>query len=426
MAAVPLLDETNGSAAAPMIDSLAGFGAGRSDRALREIATERRPSRRLAIYAASAGFELAEELEHLCKRAVEPNVFFNPRFLAPAMPRLEDREVRLAVIRDGEQQSRLRLLMPFSIERPAIPLAAPILRTWASPFGPVGTPLLDRDDPAGVVEDFFSMLARPHLKMPRVIVLPELPLDGPVAGILRGVALAGNLPLVVTGKAERAYLRSELDGEAYLRETLSSHHLRGFGRMKRRLADQGLLVHRILRQPDEVRAGVEAFLQLESAGWKGRKGTAMAIDRYRAAFAREAVHGLAEQDLCRIHTLELDGRIVACVIVFIENGTAYTWKTAYDEALAAYSPGMLLMIEVTKSHLEDPNIALTDSCAVPDHKVMNRLWRERRPVGTLVIGLTQAADRATRQAAAQLHLYEETRHMARLIRQRVRKLIGRR
>ncbi len=39
--------------------------------------------------------------------------------------------------------------------------------------------------------------------------------------------------------------------------------------------------------------------------------TAMAIDRYRAAFAREAVHRLAEQDMCRIHALELDGSTYA-------------------------------------------------------------------------------------------------------------------
>ena len=151
----------------------------------------------------------------------------------------------------------------------------------------------------------------------------------------------------------------------------------------------------------------------------------MTIDRYRAAFAREAVHRLAEQDMCRIHSLTLDGRTIASLIVFVEAGHAYTWKTAYDETLAAYSPGTLLMIEVTKQHLDDPNIVMSDSCAVPDHPVMSRLWSERRPFGTFVIGLTPDADRATRQAASQLHLYRETRNFARLLRNRVRNLLGR-
>ena len=69
-----------------------------------------------------------------------------------------------------------------------MPLGVSIMRTWSSPFGPLGTPLVDRDDPAGVIEDFFDMLARPHLKLPKVLVLPEVRLDGPVASLFGVVA----------------------------------------------------------------------------------------------------------------------------------------------------------------------------------------------------------------------------------------------
>jgi hypothetical protein len=335
--------------------------------------------------------------------------------------------VRLAVIRDGDEyRNRLRLLVPFSVERPAIPLGVPVMRTWSSPFGPLGTPLVDRDDPVGVIEDFFSMLSRPHLKLPKVFVLPDMRLDGPVASLLTSFADSRGLTLVTTGKVERPVLESDADGEDYLKASLRAHHYREFRRLKRRLADQGKLEHIVARGPDEIRHAIESFLTLEAAGWKGRERTAMAIDRYRAAFAREAVHRLAEQDMCRIHLLTLDGRTIACLVVFVEAGVAHTWKTAYDEALATYSPGTLLMIEVTKQHLDDPNIVMTDSCAVPDHPVMSRLWSERKPMGTLVVGLTPDADRLARQAASQLHLYRETRNMARILRNRMRSLLKRR
>ena len=138
----------SGGPSGAMIAGLAGLAGKLGDPTHVELLESQRPSRRLAIYPASAGFDLVEELDYLCARTIEPNVFFNPRFLAPAMPRLEDREVRLAVIRDGDEyKSRLRLLVPFSVERPAVPLAVPIMRTWSSPFGPLGTPLVDRDDP---------------------------------------------------------------------------------------------------------------------------------------------------------------------------------------------------------------------------------------------------------------------------------------
>jgi hypothetical protein len=164
----------------------------------------------------------------------------------------------------------------------------------------------------------------------------------------------------------------------------------------------GSLEHHVARNAVDIRLGVEAFLSLEASGWKGRERTAMATDRYRAAFAREAVHRLAERDLCRIHTLTLDGKVIACLIVFIEAGIAYTWKTAYDEAYAAYSPGTLMMLDVTRYHLDDPNILGTDSCATADHPVMSRIWTERRPIGTMVVALTPDADRLARQAASQL------------------------
>lgn len=426
MAAVPLIEETSGGPAGTLMTGLAGVTPNAAELAEIELLASNRPERTLAVYPASAGFDLVEELDYLCNRTVEPNVFFNPRFLAPAMPRLEDKEVRLAVIRDGnEHRSRLRLLVPFSVERPGIPLAAPIMRTWASPFGPVGTPLVDRDDPIGVIEDFFAMLSRPHLKLPKVFALPDMRLDGPMASLMRALAEARNLPLVITGETQRPFLQSKLDGEAYLKQSLRSHHHREFRRLKRRLGETGTLQHEVARGPEEIRQAIENFLTLEASGWKGRERTAMAIDRFRAAFAREAVHRLAEQDMCRIHSLTLNGRTIASLIVFVEASHAYTWKTAYDETLASFSPGTLLMIEVTKQHLDDPNIVMTDSCAVPDHPVMSRLWMERRPVGTFVIGLTPDADKATRQAASQLHLYRETRNFARLLRNRVRNLFNR-
>ncbi|OQM76171.1 GNAT family N-acetyltransferase [Manganibacter manganicus] len=426
MVAVPIFEEVSGGGIGTMMSGLAGLPRDERERAQIELWAGDRPSRKLAIYPASAGFDLVEELDYLANRTVESNIFFNPRFLAPAMPRLENREVRLAVIRDGDDyRSRLRLLGPFSIERPAVPLGVPVMRSWANPFGPMGAPLIDRDDPLGVLEDFFTMLARPHLKLPRLFVVPDLRLDGPVAALLKTLSETRDLPLVVTGENSRPMLKSDLDGDIYLKNSLRAHHYREFRRLKRRLADHGKLEHETARGPEEVRYAIEDFLALEASGWKGRERTAMAVDRFRAAFAREAVHGLADLDMCRIHKLTLDGRTIACLIVFIEQGVAYTWKTAYDETLSAYSPGTLLMIEVTKQHLDDPNIIMTDSCAVPDHPVMSRLWSEHSPMGTFVIGIAPGTDRLTRQAATQIHLYRETRNMARILRNRVKDLVGR-
>ncbi|MBT9373156.1 GNAT family N-acetyltransferase [Rhizobium sp. CSW-27] len=385
-----------------------------------------RPGRTLSVYPAAMGYELQSELEFLSNRAMEPNIFFAARVLAPAMPRIEDRAVRLAILRDQKEASgRMRLLMPFSQERPGLALGAPIIRAWANPFGPLGTPLVDAEDAAETIDNLLEGLGRREAALPSVLVLPDLRLDGGFARMIRAVALSRNLPVMVSSRYQRPMLQSLLEGEAYLKQSISAHHLREMRRQWRRLGKAGPLTHAVARQPQEVRRRAEEFLALEAKGWKGRKRSALVSDRYRAAFAREAIGNLAEIDAVRIHTLDLDGRAIASLIVLLMGGEAYTWKTAYDDAYAGFSPGKLLMMKLTEWHLEDANITRTDSCAVPDHPVMSRFWMERESMGTLVIGLTDTADRDTRQVAAQLHLYQNTRSLARRLREKILGLRGR-
>ena len=427
MAAIPVFEEQTGGAAAAMVASLAGFDAEEPVLAQFEGIARTSPSRKLSVYAANAGFELSEELEFLAWRAAEPNIFFNPRFMAPAMPRLEDREIRFMVMRDAaDDRSRLRLLMPFSVERPGLGIGPEILRAWSSPFAPLGTPLVDRDDPVGVFEDMLDILGRKHLKMPEILVIPDIAARGPVASALRIAAIGRNLPVLATGKKERAILITGEEPDEYLKQAVTPPHLRGYNRLLRRLGELGDVTFGEWRDPADIRRRTEEFLALESQGWKGRKGTAMTIDRYRAAFTREALFNLAERDLCRIHTLDLNGKAIASLVVMRETGVAYTWKTAYDESFARFSPGALLMLDATKKLLDDPNIERADSLAVPDHPVMTRLWKERETMETLLIGLNPGSDRAIRQAASQIELYKKTQNVARLVRDRIKDMFGNR
>jgi hypothetical protein len=385
-----------------------------------------KPERMLSIYPSQAGYDLQDELDFLSNRAMEPNVFFTSRFLAPAMPRLEDREIRLAVIRDEtETRSRLRLLMPFSVERPGFAIGAPIIRAWSNHFGPLGTPLVDAENAGEVMDDFLEALGREEMRLPSVLVLPDIRLGGPFAQMARAIAMSRNLPVDVTGEQARPMLESLLDGETYLKASIKSSHMREMRRQWGHLEKLGRVSYEVARQPQDIRMRMEEFLLLEASGWKGKKRTAMLSDRLRAAFAREAVNNLAEIDAARIHTIDIDGKAIASMIVLLMNGDAYTWKTAFNEDFARYSPGKILTAQITDWHLDDANIVRTDSCAVPDHPIMSRLWQEREAMGTLLIGLKPNSDREVRQVGTQLHLYENTRSVAKKIRDKIMSL-GRR
>ncbi|TCL72627.1 GNAT family N-acetyltransferase [Rhizobium sp. BK251] len=420
----PIVTESTDSTANRMVHELASlsFEAPRAEVHIRVG----RPGRELCFYPGKLGYELQEELDFLSNRAMEPNVFFTGRFLAPAMPRLEDRQVKLALIRDDNgKRSRIRFLMPFSIEKPGFSVGPSIIRGWSNAFSPVGTPLIDSEEAAETIDNLFEALTSREARLPGVLVLPDMRLNGLFTQMTKAVALGRDLPLTVANPYARPMLQSTEEADAYLRRAISSNHMREMRRQWRLLEEKGTVAYSVARQPKEIRHRLEEFLALEARGWKGKNRSALVLDRYHAAFAREAITNLSEVDAVRIHTIDLDGKAIASMIVLMMGGDAYTWKTAYNEDYARYSPGKLLMAELTEWHLDDPNIDRSDSCAIPDHPIMSRFWREREEMGTLVIGLTPNGDRDVRQVAAQLHMYRSTRNMARLLRARILSLTGR-
>jgi hypothetical protein len=424
MVRVPPVTETTDGNANRMVHELASL---RFDGPQAEARIEiGRPGRELCLYPGRLGYELQDELDFLSNRAIEPNVFFTGRFLAPAMPRLEDRQVNFVLIRDQSgTRSRMRFLMPFSVDKPGFAVGPSIIRAWSNSFAPLGTPLVDAEDVAETLDNLFEGLTAGDLRLPPILVLPDLRLNGIFARMAKAVALSRNLPITVTNPFQRPMLQSEEDAVVYLRNAVSSSHMREMRRQWRLLEERGPVVYSVARQPRDIHMRFEEFLSLEAGGWKGKKRSALVTDRYHTAFAREAVSNLAAIDAVRIHTIDLAGKAIASIVVLMMGGEAYAWKTAYDEDFARYSPGKLLIGELTEWHLDDANIVRSDSCAVPDHPIMSRLWQEREEMGTLVIGLTQNGDRDVRQVAAQLHMYNSTRNMAKMLRAKIMSLAGR-
>lgn len=422
MSAKPLADELMASpSAAPAMALVdANDPAGLPDASISILRED--GVRRVSIYRPRAAFGLIDELDFLTRRAIDQNVFFSPQFLIPAMPRLDDRSVRLLVMRDeGIRRSRVRLLMPFSVERAGLFGGPTIMRAWTHPFGPLGTPLVDSDDPLQTLVSLLEVLKDNALGLPGLLVLPDLRLDGAFARTLMTAAEKLHLPMASANAFERASLDATVRTGAGA--ALSSRRRREVARQRRLLEAKGTLDFEIAREPTDVRHALEAFLVLEASGWKGRSRSALSMDRYRAAFTRESVNRLAEKDRTRIFTLRLDGVPVASLVAFVTGGEAFAWKMAYDETHAAASPGLLMMIEASDALIADPAVTRADSCAVPDHFLMNRLWKERLPIGSLVVGLDEKAGRRVDQAAEGLSRVRNTRNMARLMRERLRSML---
>ena len=383
-------------------------------------------SRRLSIYAPADAFALIDELKHLSRRAIEPNVFFDPTFLVPAMPRLDERQVRLMVMRDeGAAHSRLRLLMPYTRERTARLGGIDTIRAWSHPFGRLGVPPLDGDDPHGTLASFFAFLAEPERGLPDVLVLPDIRSDGAFAAVLAAVASEHGLPVAFANQTDRAAIDKSAGTQAAFLPPSSGRRRRELQRQWRLLEASGPVAFHVVREADAVRLAFEDFLALEASGWKGRQRSALVIDRFRAAFAREAVNGLAEEGRVRVYALSVGDRTVASLVVLLDGGDAFAWKMAYDEAFAKASPGQQVVAEATRALIADPAVKRADSCAMPDHFAMNRFWPNRTALATVVVGLRPGIEKKVARAAKSLDAAHRSRNFARLARQRVKGLISR-
>ncbi|MEN0001400.1 MAG: GNAT family N-acetyltransferase [Pseudomonadota bacterium] len=430
MAVIPVLEENvlvpAGVDLGTDIPSLAFEGDARSNPGLKT-------ARKLVVFPSEAGFDILSDIDQITDHAVEPNIFFSPRFAIPGLSRLDERDVRLLLLHDQfENEPTDRrvgdacFMMPFTVEKPGFQIGPDIVRAWSSPFGPYGLPLVERRGAGQIIDDLFSTLDQPGVQLPKIIVFPDIFMDSPVASIIRSTALSAGLPLATSKPRNRPWLDATIDADSYMDQALGSHHRRNLGRLWRRMEQLGPVTFEIARAPDQVRIEMEEFLLLENAGWKGRRRTSLASDRYRAAFAREAVNLLAERDRSRIFTLKIGGKVIASLIVFIEGGRAWTWKTAYEEGLREFSPGMQLMVRTTQTLLDDPNVTSADSCALPDHPMMSRIWKQSRPISTLVVGISSAKDRDVRQVAKQIDLYRSTRETAKNVADKVRGILQRR
>jgi CelD/BcsL family acetyltransferase involved in cellulose biosynthesis len=88
----------------------------------------------------------------------------------------------------------------------------------------------------------------------------------------------------------------------------------------------------------------EAF-RVEAANWKGREGSALALDPQVGTFYRRFAEAACERGWLRIGLLWIGEKAVAMQLAVEMNGSFWLFKMGYDEEFSKCSPGQLLMAE---------------------------------------------------------------------------------
>src|SRR5581483_9144212 len=231
-----------GKAAATMsnaADTASGPLARDSAALTRRTAAGRAEWRALTALAA-----LRQDWADLSSRAAEPNVFYDPAFALAAAPVFGNPGAVLVWSKDG----KLIGLFPARIER-RYGLTT-TLTGWTHPYAPFGAPLIDRDEAEAAIAAFLDHVET-NEKLPKLVLLPFIAMDGIITAALSRVLLRHGGAMEVFGTHQRALLAPTDERRTYLDRALAHKKLKELRRQRRRLLDKGQLKTLVARTPDE-------------------------------------------------------------------------------------------------------------------------------------------------------------------------------
>ena len=328
---------------------------------------------------------LRGELEELCNELCEDNVFYEPWMMVPALTHL-DRGHALSFVCFYETASPGRLCGFFPLMRapvhPLLPLST--YQSWTHPHCFRSTPLIRKGFAESCWSALFDWLERQPVWR-RMLFVRRLLADGETAQALRQVlGRRPTLHYAMVGH-ETAFLRIAGDSDEVLRQAMSGSTLGKLRRQQRRLAECGEIVFSEVDDEPDLNHFLDEFLELETSGWKGQQGTAIACHANEEAFFRAVASAARDRGQLSLLSMRVGGKLLAAQCSLVSRHGSFLFKTTYDEHYSRYSPGVLLEIEHLR-RMHDPKAPLrgrlswSDSCAGPDDGPVYRCWPERRTV----------------------------------------------
>ena len=325
----------------------------------------------------------------LALSAAQPNPFVESWFTLPSLEAFDpDGTVRVLWL---EVAGQVAGIMPVRHYPSYYGYPLPHLRNWVHDNAFCGQPLVV----PGMATLFWRGVlgwcdARPGKAL--FLHLTQMPLEGEIHHALKDVLATQHRPAATVQQAERAMLTGTLAPEAYLEASLTGKKRKELRRQYRRLEELGALAITRTARPDAVATWAGQFMALEDTGWKGAAGSALARDAAKRAWFPQVLTAAAEAGRLECLSLTLDGQPLAMLVNFLTAPGCYSFKTAFDEQFARFSPGVLLQVE-NMDLLERADIAWSDSCAAPDHLMIDHLWRERRTIASHSIAIGGSARR---------------------------------
>jgi CelD/BcsL family acetyltransferase involved in cellulose biosynthesis len=326
----------------------------------------------------------ADAWDDLAAHAGEPNPFLERWFVDASIAHLPiPVSLRVAFVWTGD--GHLGGVVPLAVDDQYGRLPLRHIRVWGHYHSFLGTPLIRAGFETRFWEELLMALDTADWT-DGLLLIPDMTAGGPAEAGLRAAAAGLGRPCDAVHHFGRALLQSPLSASAYYENTVRKKKRKEIKRLQARLAECGAVTVHALEGSADAASWCADFLALEASGWKGDAGSALASDAATRAFFVRAINQGYEAGRVDMLKLALDGRPLAMLVNFIALPGSFSFKIAYDEAFARFSPGVLISLENLKI-LERPGFGWMDSCAAEGHPMIESLWGQRRALNWMAVPL---------------------------------------
>jgi CelD/BcsL family acetyltransferase involved in cellulose biosynthesis len=297
---------------------------------------------------------LSADWQALSTHSIQPAGYNAPELILPLLKQVDG--AKLMTVRHGPD---VLLAFPLSAKRL-------FLKTWETPLTASGLPHLNAELGASALLAFINAQTKP-------VLFNAIPAHGAFIETLK--KQSANFKIIETW--QRAALKPVGSFDNWLQTNFDQKRRKEFKRLRNRLSEQGEMITETLQHGQDPKSFVADLIALEAKGWKGGRGTAIATNtKLRMAF-EEACANLHQAKKLRFWSLKIDGKAIASLFAIVEGDQAWLGKIAYDEAFAKYSPGVQIILDSTEALFAETQIEQIDSSAIPDHPMIDRIWRDR-------------------------------------------------
>ena len=320
----------------------------------------------------------------LAVRAMEPNPFMEPDCLIPAARhRPDDGILGLAV---AQEAGRFVAALPFRSSWDLRRFPLPVVTTQIRPTIESGTLLLAAEGGAdGLAVILGALRSQAGWARGRVLVLPKLNAQGPVAAAVREAAATAGMHPVVYERWEQPFLRRRDDG-AYDGH-LSKDFRSSVRRRRRRLAEELGSEPRIVERSHDLVA-IETYLAMEATTYKSDIGVALTAKQGGASFFREVCSRLMATQRLELLSLEVDATTVAMSVLLKGEPGLFGFKTSFDEKFSRFGPGIQLHLSLMEHFHARTDALWIDTCCYRDNATLLRLYPDRKTIEGLCLPLS--------------------------------------